>query len=359
MDVNFSELFVPPNNYNPPAEVLLGNSQFPNLNSIEFRNKKHNENAAKSPFYEMLTANLDQSTFLLVSNSYTGRLWNSSIFGYANIDDIDKLGKETLKISTDSHVTGIKFFKNQMILLTTSCGSIQLWSTQSQIRQNNETCYLVSKIGEHIGGIRAMDLLGKNKAITASTDAFIKIWDIESCDLISKKTYSNAHGNIIKGLCSKPDSDRMFASCSDDRKLVIWDIRSSEAISAMWKNPRVENTTCSWQKINDKELLFLGDIAGDVHVFDPRNLKDALDKHHLFDWPIFKFKKSQNAKLLCVLAQCSTIKVVSNSADMGLIYENSTAEDYVRDVCWLKNNGTNKQILYSVGWNKSVHKHTF
>lgn len=75
MNTEFSEYFKAPLNYTEPQNVteLDGSTQFPNLNSIEFRNRQSDNGSTLLPFYEILEANEDQSTILLATNSYNQR----------------------------------------------------------------------------------------------------------------------------------------------------------------------------------------------------------------------------------------------------------------------------------------------
>lgn len=366
MDVDFRTLFQTPRSHCPPKDTeLAGSTQYPNLNSIEFRHLESDLNSVQSsPFHEIIESNNDESFVFLATSSYTGRLWTGSLFGYENFDDVGKPAKEKLKHSIDSNIKGLRFIAEQMILLTTSNGSIQLCSTQSAVRnENGYNLYLVSKKTEHIGIIEAFDVFNngnaKNKAVTGSTDGCIKVWNIGPCDLLSEKTYEYAHSAAIKTISSKPNSDALFASCSADQRLAIWDIRSRTPIVAHCTNPTVANSACSWERTNGAERLYLGDISGNVNIYDPRKLDAILSTQRLFDRPIFKFKSNANSTSICVLANSPTIKVLSSDKDKGLLYENSTATDYVRDIHWLKENNSAQQSFYSVGWSSGVHKHSF
>lgn len=363
MDADFRAHFQKPQNYKePPAQELRSKTIHPNLNSVDYRSRvQETDQPQLLPFYETLTTNSDQSTVLLSTNSYTSRLWNGSIFGYEQFDDVGKTDAAKLKLSIDSNVKGVQFASKQIIIFGTACGSLQLWSTQSEIRQKSGySLYKISAKSEHSGYIDALDLLGgdvKNKAITGSSDGCIKIWDIIT-DLVSENVYRYAHCGIIKGISSKPGSDFIFASCSQDRLLSIWDKRTKKPVIAFCENPRVENTTCLWQKINGKEFIHLGDASGDVHIYDPRKFNETLATKHMFDSPIHKFKTSPNGSVVSILGQSETLKLCTNDTNLTILHENSPSTDFVRDICW--SNKVNQQnIFYTVGWGRSIERNTF
>lgn len=170
--------FSAPANYNPPSDNQLdGNSQFPNLNSVEYRYRPHDEDTINVlPFYECLEANDDQSTILLATNSYTHRLWNGTVFGFARFADVGKRDGSIIQLAFDANVTGCRFIDRAMVLFTTASGSIQLWSTQSEIRnKDGYNLYQVSKKSEHIGSITSFCVVNNQKAITGATDGCLKV----------------------------------------------------------------------------------------------------------------------------------------------------------------------------------------
>lgn len=194
MSVEFGEYFKAPLDYNPPHDKELdGSTQYPNLNSIEYRNRQNEESVALLPFYEILQANEDQTTILLATNSLNQRIWNGAVFGYSKFSDIAKPNTGLISLPFDSNVTGMRFVDKTMVVFTTANGSIQLWSTQSEIRQKNGySLYQVSKKTEHFGlitGFTVFDGSKKDRAVTGSMDGCLKVWQLGPCDLISEHTY--------------------------------------------------------------------------------------------------------------------------------------------------------------------------
>lgn len=50
-------------------------------------------------------------------------------------------------------------------------------------------------------------MLGTKKAVTGSSDGCMKIWTIETCDIVSELMFRNAHAYSINDISTKPDSD--------------------------------------------------------------------------------------------------------------------------------------------------------
>lgn len=361
MNVDFNEHFRAPHDYNPPGDKDLdGNTQFPNLNSVEFRYRQQDESIRMLPFYELLESNQDQTTILLGTNSHTQRLWNATLFGYKRFSDIGNIETSCIKLTFDSNLTGIRFVDKSMVIFTTARGTIQLWSTQSEIRQKNGyNLFQVSKKSEHFGSITGFDTIDPKKAITGAMDGCIKLWELAPCDLVSVHTYRYAHKEMVTDITSKPQSSDIFASCSRDRVLSIWDTRLTLPMIKYCKNEHFANTACVWLENDGIDQLYVGDDSGTISAYDSRNLNEPLMTQKLLDRPIYKFKLNPDGKLLAVLGQTNTIKVIDAGSNAETIYTNSTANEYTRDVCWVKNQDLdNKKFFYSVGWNKTITRHT-
>lgn len=362
MDIQFSDYFKAPLDYDPPKDNELdGSSQFPNLNSIEFRYRHSDVGITLLPFYEIMAANEDQTTILLATNSYSQRLWNGTVFGYGRFDDIGKPDAALIRLSLDSNVTGMSFVQNAMVLFATANGSIQLWSTQSQIRkENGYSLFQIAKKTEHVGMITSFSILGDSnttKAVTGSTDGCLKVWELTPCDVVSEQTYRLAHKDIITDISSKPMSNDLFATCSRDRFLSIWDKRSQKPMVNRCKNPDYANTACFWLKNNGIENLYLGDDTGTMYIYDPRNLNEHLLSKTMFDRPVYKFRQNPSGKLLAVLGQTNELAVIDTTRNAETVYTDASATDYVRDICWANDSNQIGHVFHSVGWSKSVGKH--
>lgn len=390
--IDLNEIYQPKASYNPPADNELdGSTEFPNLNSIEYRNRRYDDGLPRlKDFFERIEANADYSTVLLTTNSYNTRVWDGSLYGYTSFDDVGVAGKEVLKLPFNTNINGLRFIDKSMvsylkirlksiskrwrsllpqIILTTSCGSVQIWSTQSEVRQHGGySLFQVMKKTEHFGVVKALSLLGRNKAVTGSSDGCMKIWSIEPCDIVSDRTYNYAHGRQINDISTKPDSNTTFCSCSNDRLLSIWDYRETDdnlqrkPLIRTRKNENFDYTACLWNQRDGIDTLYVGDTTGNIEVLDPRNLSECLVNNKLFDRPIHKMKPNASGKLMCVMGATNEIKVVECSRiEANVVYKNSSANDFVRDVCWLPNadEKCSKETLHSVGWNRNVQKHSF
>lgn len=387
MEAEFSEYFRAPASYDPPRdEELDGSTQFPNLNSIEFRHRQNDGRITLLPFFEQLVANEDQSTILLATNSYNQRLWNGAVFGYGRFADIGQPNAAVMQISVDANVTRMSFVEKSIVLCTTSTGSIQIWSTHSEVRQKHGySLYQVAKKTEHFGLITGLSILGTKataKAVTGSSDGCLKVWTVAPCDIVSERTYRMAHNATVTDISSKPASDDIFvsmntsggnnksscfiikkfaiefqATSSRDRYVSIWDKRSQKPLVNTYKNEDYAYTACFWLNNNGEERLYVGDDTGTMCIFDPRMLNAHLVSKPIFDRPIHKFRLNPTGKLLGVLGQTNSMAVINTTPEADIVYRYSSATDYVRDICWVNNNSQTEHVFHSVGWGKHVAQH--
>lgn len=190
------------------------------------------------------------------------------------------------------------------------------------------------------------------------------MWQLDPCDIVSQETYRYAHRDVITDISGKPQSNDIFATCSRDRYLSIWDKRNRLPMVDFCINADYANTACFWSSVGGVERLYLGDDTGTVHIYDPRQLKQLIQSHELFDRPVYRFKMHPDEKLLCVLGLSTTFNVIDTTDDAKILHTNSQSDDYVRDVCWklAATSQTNKSssssaTFYSVGWNRNVYHH--
>lgn len=200
----------------------------------------------------------------------------------------------------------------------------------------------------------ALALLGskKQRAVTgSSTDNCIKVWSIGACDITSEHTYRDAHATAVAALASKPDDDHLFASCAQDRNLLIWDYRSLKPV-IQHVNQGPTATAIEWTVHNGAERILLGDVSGIVHVYDPRNIQKALQSIKACDRSTHRFRCNNN--LVAVVSQSNKIAVLDASAEYTTVYRDQSADDSVRDIHW-----TGDKTFNSLAWGKSLAQHSF
>lgn len=228
---------------------------------------------------------------------------------------------------------------SSQLLMTNSSGSIELWSTQAEVRNPNGYClFKIGRKTEHIGVILALELNkgDRTRAMTGASDGCLKIWDMGAGDIMSFNTFRNAHADSITGISSSHDSP-LFATCSRDKSFCIWDERLTRPIVGFNEGHNYAYTVCYWSDVDEcKGHILLGDEAGNIHSVDMRNIKEFTSSINVHKTPIHRIKLRKN--LVTVLGQSNVIQVLNAIKDFEQCYRHSDSKDFVRDVCWTTDN---------------------
>lgn len=233
-------------------------------------------------------------------------------------------------------------------------GTVELWSTQAEVRSQLGYClFNVGRQSEHVGIVTAMDIFRKegSKAITGSSDYSLKIWDMGAGDLISINTYRFAHADSITGVSTSPANPDLFATCSRDKCFNVWDKRLPAPIVDYNEKHSIPYTSIYWSSFTEcQEDILLGDDLGNVHTVDTRNLSTFVHSFQPCETPIHKIAFENT--FCTILGHCNRVKVFDVKENYNLSYENDKALDYVRDVQW-----TDTHEFFTTGWDSQLRKH--
>ena len=207
----------------------------------------------------------------------------------------------------------------------------------------------------HSGPVSMLDLFEKDrsKCISGSKDGFLKVWDVGDRDLYVATTISYAHCDEITGLSTSKTNTSLFVTCSTDKAALTWDLRRNKQATALYDNHTFAFTNLYWPtETSDGSLVWLGDETGVLHQVDTRKPNEFIKSVEVFDDAIHRIRYSKGK--LAVVGDNQTVKVFNDKFD--LLYENSDAPDYLRDVLW-SNSATSD--FYTIGWDSHFKKHTF
>lgn len=112
---NYIELFSKPNDYKPPEESeLRTNTEYPNLNSKEYRKKPVIRTSQIQRFFEAFSIN-EEGDVILASNNIRGRIWDGCVWGFKQIDDLGNHEKSCFVTHCDSPVTNLRYVKTTLV----------------------------------------------------------------------------------------------------------------------------------------------------------------------------------------------------------------------------------------------------
>ena len=113
--VDLIDVYALPSSYNPPEiSQLCTNTQYPNLNSIEYRFKESDKTLKIQKFQEHIDIN-EFGNVVLGCNSYTDRVWDGSFWGFEGVEDFGDESKASYKLSTKSPITNIRYTEANMV----------------------------------------------------------------------------------------------------------------------------------------------------------------------------------------------------------------------------------------------------
>lgn len=123
--VNLVDMYSTPDFYKPPAaDQLTNNTQYPNLNSLEYQKRTApvtGPTSVRRNFFDFLRVN-GLGNAVLVANRYTDRKWHGHFWGFECLEDVR--GVETSPAASDKvsyelcckdTVTGVRFIDDNMV----------------------------------------------------------------------------------------------------------------------------------------------------------------------------------------------------------------------------------------------------
>lgn len=109
-------MYATPESYQPPnISELSTNSQYPNMNSMQYRYKPIDYTQPElHQFFEFLTVNAFDLV-AVAANNYNGRVWCGSVFAYDSFDQFGQTGKEVFSMRVEDSITSMEFYYDDMV----------------------------------------------------------------------------------------------------------------------------------------------------------------------------------------------------------------------------------------------------
>jgi histone-binding protein RBBP4 len=120
--------------------------------------------------------------------------------------------------------------------------------------------------------------------LSGSDDNLVCLWDVNAPNQLSStleatQTY-DAHTQVVEDVCWNHFNEFSFASVSDDRRLLLWDMRQKEPTNNI--EAHMQEIMCVDASPFDPNLLITGSADRSIAVWDTRNVKCKLFslRHH-------------------------------------------------------------------------------
>lgn len=121
--------------------------------------------------------------------------------------------------------------------------------------------------------------------ITGDNDSNIYLTTTGNADFRTFPKPFQSHESSVEDLQWSPTEITVFASCSSDRTIRMWDIRSKarQSVTSIDAAHDSDVNVISWNR-SASYLLVSGDDEGQVKVWDLRNIKQSQAQVARFDW---------------------------------------------------------------------------
>ncbi|XP_055677925.1 protein valois [Lutzomyia longipalpis] len=322
-------------NVEVPEKDLVGSTHLPHLNAKEFQLRISDpvQNVTPQEFHESFDVNPSGNVVVAI-NDYRTRFLVGHFWGFRSIQDYKEQRKH-LKITkpvTNTPVNVIRFIQDSLVALGRAGGTVELWSTNESM----EGYFLVDQRNQHIGSVLDLDVFRESRShiVTVDAEACIKIWEVNLVDAICVNTFRNAHGGAIGSVATRPGSDNIFATASRDRSALLWDYRlSTKPASGLYGKHNTSLTAIAWTMDGEKEessVVKVGDSAGTVLTIDIRKPNEVVQEVSAFRRPVKRINATKGKFAFC--GHTNALKMYSN--DDSLILEDTSSEDFVRDVAF-------------------------
>lgn len=354
--VDYQKVYQIPEDYQPPVgyEAMAASTQFPNLNSNEYRAKPVTYEKKVLPCIEILEKDTNNG-YIVASNEISGRLWYGNIFGYKSFDDFrtGNIENSLFHIRTESTITQMKLLPGMRLLIAELNGNVQLYSLSNNMAPTSTSNkYCLFKIGEceHSANVFALDVMRANpsKVITGAADGTIKILDLSHDDIEVHTNRPYSHAENVSGISSAPTNEDLYVSCSHDRCILMWDERQPRPAMEIHANHDCNIRTIYWTAEDEnKGLVMAGDAAGQILVFDVRKPKEILGKEQICDSWIHGFNFNKNRALIFTNSHRVDVFEVEG-AKLKRIFQKET-KGVTRSAAW-----TSHDAFNVVGWNDFI-----
>jgi len=288
----------------------------------------------------------EDGCMLLGSSNLTGKIWNGSIWCFENSDDAPNSEKAlTGHGCTYSAACGKFFDSSKKVVIGDDSGCLSYLSIEKV--EDRATHFIPHMtLNLHDMSITSMSI-AKNNCISGGSDTNIIITDVPTFTAVHK--YDGAHIRPVEGISLCPSEEEIiFASCSQDGSLIVWDQRESSPATVISENNPFSYTCLVWKSENE---IVAGTNTGQIKIYDTRKLEE-IKSRNLIDRPISNVCWNKSGHL-AVTGDLETVFVWAPDDDK-LVYEDSRHEGMVRALAW----HPLKRKFYTGGYHKKVLSHS-
>ena len=246
-------------------------------------------------------------------------------------------------------------------MATTASNSMEMYSTKAPVtleKENHKDIFCFIKITSKLtdGRVTCLSQFNeKNRLIAGTSKGHFECYEYDTKELFL--TFSLPFGLCmdITGISAHPSVDLNWASTSHDKSCVLWDRRQLYPTIGLIDNHHDQLTDVKWIK---DEILILSDAAGNLMVFDTRNVQVPLSKVNVLNRKINSLNFHKSNKIFGVISDsCNAyIYEIDEKNELKLIHEHNADPNVLNSLCFdVKKPNT----YYVVGDGKYAKEVTF
>ncbi|XP_020857236.1 methylosome protein WDR77 [Phascolarctos cinereus] len=287
------------------------------------------------------------SSLLLGASSLSGRSWAGSLWLFKDPLSAPNEGFCSAGVQTEAGLSDLAWVGDRGIFVGSDSGAVELWELdEGETLIVNKFCKY-----EHDDIVTSVSvLINGTQAVSGSKDFCIKVWDLPGEKMLNSY---RGHSGQVSCVAACPYKESKFLSCSEDNRILLWDIRCPKPASHIGQSASHHlPTSLAWHPQKEKVFAF-GDENGTVFLVDIKNPKTMLSSSvHSQSVTKLVFSQDSSPLLASLSEDCSVAVLDSGLAEM---FRSRAHRDFVRDATW---SPLNHFLLTTVGWDHQVLHHT-
>ncbi|XP_033101853.1 methylosome protein 50-like [Anneissia japonica] len=291
---------------------------------------------------------ISDGSLILGASGLTGRYWAGSLWFYEDPNNAPTIERCSAGVQTEAGVTDIIWIDELRIAVASDTGAVEIWQLVDS-RSSFKNLFYLFEHHETVNSVKINS--NRTRLASGSADCIIKIWDVAS--QCSTATY-HAHTAPVEKVAWSPVELEVFASCSQDGRVLLWDTRKPKPAFKVNSSPLYSLPTSLAWKPGETAVIAIGDESGHIVLKDIRNaggmIKDCQAHTRAVNRLAFSPK---NGTWLASVSDDSTAVVTDMASEPRQIYRSYSHNDYVRGLSW--DPLSNK--LFTCGWDKQVCTH--
>ncbi|XP_046440277.1 methylosome protein 50-like [Daphnia pulex] len=297
-------------------------------------------------------------TSILGSSNMCTRYWAGILSVFHSPDDLTDKTKCQSSMEFEGGLSCAKFVSGSKVMVGLDSGCVSILNVRPD---SGSGIGMLASVVEHDNVVSSLSISRDGtRALTGSLDRSLKVWHTDY--LVCSHTYRPAHADMVVSVAIHPEQNDVMVSCSEDGRVVMWDLRMPKPALGISKEQFANRPSCVSFLNRRSTNLMIGTVSGHLLHLDASSPKSApsfeLGAHSRAVRKICPSGDDDDDQLL--IATCAddrtTIVSSANPAHPKILYSDERHSDIVRGIAWPVRDGDRRRI-FSCGWDRQVIAH--